>query len=206
VMRMRGGRRLPHLSPVLSEALRALARGEGATLFMAVLAAVAALLHRLSGQEKLILGANNANRNRPEIEAVLGPFLTQVPFPIDLTGDPTFRELLARVRRSALGAYAHQDLPFGKLVEAIQPERDASRPPLVQALVLIFVAAPALIRWIYRLKLPREAASVAGETGEGGVGGVGALEVVHVAAAAGDQPGVFAAMDLGSDHRGDGHG
>ncbi|HEY0553540.1 MAG TPA: amino acid adenylation domain-containing protein, partial [Thermoanaerobaculia bacterium] len=137
VMRMRGGRCLPHLSPGLSEALRALARGEGATLFMAVLAAVAALLHRLSGQEKLILGANNANRNRPEIEAVLGTFLTQVPFPIDLTGDPTFRELLARTRRSALGAYAHQDLPFGKLVEAIQPERDTSRPPLVQALVQV---------------------------------------------------------------------
>ena len=88
---------------------------------MAVLAATAALLHRLSGQERLILGANNANRNRPEIEPVLGCFLTQVPFPIDLSGDPTFRELLARVRQSALGAYAHQDLPFGKLVEALQP-------------------------------------------------------------------------------------
>ena len=137
VVRGRGGRRVVHASRELSEAVRSLARREGATLFMAVLAATAALLHRLSGQEKLILGANNANRNRPELEPVLGCFLTQVPFPIDLTGDPTFRELLARVRKSALGALAHQDLPFGKLVEAIQPERDTSRQPLVQALVQV---------------------------------------------------------------------
>ena len=137
VARGRGGRRVVHASRELSEAVRSLARREGATLFMTVLAATAALLHRLSGQEKLILGANNANRNRPELEPVLGCFLTQVPFPIDLTGDPTFRELLARVRKSALGALAHQDLPFGKLVEAIQPERDTSRQPLVQALVQV---------------------------------------------------------------------
>ena len=87
-MRMRGGPAGVRVSRELAEALRALARGEGATLFMAVLAAAAALLHRDSGQERLILGANNANRNRPEIEPVLGCFLTQVPFPIDLTGDP----------------------------------------------------------------------------------------------------------------------
>jgi amino acid adenylation domain-containing protein len=140
VMRMRGGRRQLSLSPALTEALRTLARSEGATPFMAVLAAVAVLLHRDSGQEKLILGANNANRNRPEVEPILGTLLTQVPFAIDLTGDPRFRELLARVRRSALGAYAHQDLPFGKLVEAIQPERDTSRPPVVQALVQVLDA------------------------------------------------------------------
>ncbi|MFL6199848.1 MAG: amino acid adenylation domain-containing protein, partial [Thermoanaerobaculia bacterium] len=137
VVRGKGGRRVVHASRKLSEAVRSLARSEGATLFMTVLAATAALLHRLSGQEKLILGANNANRNRPELEPVLGCFLTQVPFPIDLTGDPSFRELLARVRKSALGALAHQDLPFGKLVEAIQPERDTSRQPLVQALVQV---------------------------------------------------------------------
>ena len=137
VARMRGGQLPASLPSGLSERLRARARGEGATLFMTVLAAVAALLHRHSGQEKLILGANNANRNRPEIEPVLGCFLTQAPFPIDLAGDPTFRELLARVRQSALGVYAHQDLPFGKLVEAVQPERDTSRQPIVQALVQV---------------------------------------------------------------------
>jgi amino acid adenylation domain-containing protein len=141
--RMRGGRRAAVLPRGLSDALRDLARREGATPFMAVLAATAALLGRDSGQEKLILGANNANRNRPEIEAVLGCFLTQVPFPLDLTGDPTFRELLARTRQSALGAYAHQDLPFGKLVEAVHPERDTSRQPLVQALVQVLDGTPS---------------------------------------------------------------
>ena len=143
VMRMRGGRRLVQASRGLGESLRALARQEGATLFMAVLAATAALLHRDSGQDRLILGANNANRNRPEIEPVLGTFLTQVPFPLDLAGDPTFRELLARVRQSALGAYAHQDLPFGKLVEAVRPERDTSRPPIIQTLVQVLDGQPA---------------------------------------------------------------
>jgi len=137
VARMRGEQRRVGVPREPSEGLRALAREEGATLFMTVLAATAALLCRDSGQERMILGANNANRNRPEIAAALGCFLTQVPFPIDLTGDPSFRELLARVRQSALGAYAHQDLPFGKLVEAVQPERDTSRQPLVQALVQV---------------------------------------------------------------------
>ena len=136
-LRMRGGRLPFAFAGELPEALRGLARQEGVTLFMLVLAATAGLLCRDSGQERLILGANNANRNRPEIEPVLGCFLTQVPFPIDLGGDPTFRELLARVRRSALGSYAHQDLPFGQLVQAIGLERDPSRQPLIQALVQV---------------------------------------------------------------------
>ena len=142
VMRMRGGRRLLNVSRELSEALRTLARQEGATLFMTVLATLAALLHRDSGQERLILGANNANRNRPEIQPVVGTFLTQVPFPLDLAGDPTCRELLARVRQSALGTYAHQDLSFGKLVEAIQPQRDTSRQPIIQTLVQVLDGQP----------------------------------------------------------------
>ena len=137
VARMRGGRRSVRASRELSEAMRGLGRGEGATLFMTVLALTAALFHRLSGQERLILGANNANRNRPELEPVLGCFLTQVPFPIDLGGDPTVRELLARVRQSALGSLAHQDLPFGRLVEALAPERDPSRQPVIQSLVQV---------------------------------------------------------------------
>ncbi|MFL6233221.1 MAG: amino acid adenylation domain-containing protein, partial [Thermoanaerobaculia bacterium] len=136
-LRMHGGRLPFTFAGELPEALRGLARQEGVTLFMMVLAATAALLCRDSSQERLILGANNANRNRPEIEPVLGCFLTQVPFPIDLGGDPTFRELLARVRRSALGSYAHQDLPFGQLVQAIGLERDPSRQPLIQALVQV---------------------------------------------------------------------
>jgi amino acid adenylation domain-containing protein len=137
VGRMRGARRTFVLPDELSAALRAGAREHGVTLFMAMLAVTAALLHRDSGQERLILGANNANRNRPEIEAVLGCFLTQVPFAIDLRGDPAWSELLGRVRQSALGAFAHQDLPFGKLVEALQLRRDLSRQPVVQVLVQV---------------------------------------------------------------------
>ncbi len=134
-LRMRGGRLGFTTTAELADGLRSLARQEGATLFMVVLTLTAALLYRDSGQERLILGANNANRNRPEIEPVLGCFLTQVPFPIDLAGDPDFRELLARVRQSALGAYAHQDLPFGQLIQAIGLARDPSRQPLIQTLV-----------------------------------------------------------------------
>jgi len=142
VARMRGGRRTIAAPRALSNGLRDLARREGVTLFMTVLAASAALLHRSGAPEKLILGANNANRNRPEIEPVLGCFLTQVPFAIDLTGDPTFRELLARVWQSALGSFAHQDLPFGQLVEALQPQRDTSRQPVIQTLVQVLDASP----------------------------------------------------------------
>ena len=147
VMRMRGGRRLLRADIALAAALRALSRREGTTLFMTVLALLAALLHRMSGQERLILGANNANRNRPEIAPVLGTFLTQQPFPIDLAGAATCRELLARVRQTALGVYAHQELPFGKLVEALQPARDTSRPPLIQTLVQVLDGAPAAVEF-----------------------------------------------------------
>ncbi|PYQ64060.1 MAG: non-ribosomal peptide synthetase, partial [Acidobacteria bacterium] len=142
-LRMRGGR-LPFTIPSeLAGGLRGLARQEGATLFMLVLALTATVLQRDSGQERLILGANNANRNRPEIEPVIGCFLTQVPFPLDLGGDPTFRELLARVRQSALGSYAHQDLPFGQLIQAIDLPRDPSRQALIQALVQVLDAQHA---------------------------------------------------------------
>jgi amino acid adenylation domain-containing protein len=131
----RGGRRRVHLTPEGAEGLRALARREGVTRFMAVTALSAALFHRLSGQDRLIAGTLNANRARPEVESLIGFFLTQLPLPIDLEGDPPFRELLARVRAVAVAAFAHQHLPFGKLVEALHPERDTSRMPVVQALV-----------------------------------------------------------------------
>jgi amino acid adenylation domain-containing protein len=123
--------------PHRAEALRALSRREGATPFMGVLAAFSALLHRYGGQEKILVGSPNANRNRVEIEGLLGFFLTQLVFATDLAGDPGFRELLHRERATALAAYAHQDLPFGKLVEALRPERDASRAPLVQVNLLL---------------------------------------------------------------------
>ncbi len=136
----RGGRQPVFLDAALTEALRTLARREGVTRFMAVLALSAALFHRLSGQERLIVGTINANRSRPEVAPLLGFFVTQLPLAVDLAGDPTFRELLGRARAAALGAFAHQHLPFGKLVEALQPERDASRMPVVQTVVQLLEA------------------------------------------------------------------
>jgi hypothetical protein len=117
--------------------LRALARREGVTVFMALLAAVDALLFRITGREKLVVGSNSANRPRPELDAVVGFFLTQVPFAVDLSGDPTFREVLARVKKATLAAYTHQNMPFDKLAEALAPEPDPSRNPVVQVLLLV---------------------------------------------------------------------
>jgi len=131
----RGGRHMARLDRALTGSVRDLARREGATRFMVLAAVCAALFHRLSGQEKIIAGTLNANRARPEVQPLFGFFLTQLPLALDLTGDPTFQELLARVRKAALGAFSHQELPFGKLVEALQPERETSRMPLVQTLV-----------------------------------------------------------------------
>ena len=120
-----------------TERLRALARREGATMFMAVLAVLYAVLWRFTGQEKIVVGSNGANRVRPELQPVAGFFLNQIPFAADLSGDPTFRELLGRARRTALSAYAHQSLPFSKLIEALRPEPDASRHPVIQAVLLL---------------------------------------------------------------------
>ncbi len=136
----RGAEQPVEIAGRLADGLKALARAAGATPFMAVLAAFKALLFRLTGQEKVLIGSPNANRNKKELEPLLGFFLTQLVFATDGAGDPSFRELLRRVRRSALGAYAHQDLPFGKLLEALKPERDNSRPPLIQANFLLLDA------------------------------------------------------------------
>ncbi|HKV09856.1 MAG TPA: amino acid adenylation domain-containing protein, partial [Thermoanaerobaculia bacterium] len=135
-----GDRWMIHTGRDRAERLHAFARSQGATLFIAVLALFDALFQKISGQDRLILGTNTANRARPELETVFGYFLTQLPFPADLSGDPTFREVISRVRKSALESYAHQELPFGKLVEVINPARDTSVMPLVQAIVLVLDA------------------------------------------------------------------
>jgi hypothetical protein len=137
VQSQRGGLFRVNAGAQRSDRLRTLARREGATMFMGVLAVLNALLHRFSGQEKLVVGSNSANRARPELESVFGLFLTQIPFATDLTGDPTFRELLGRVRRSALSAYAHQSFPFSKLLEALRPAPDPSRSPVMQVVLLV---------------------------------------------------------------------
>ncbi len=133
----RGGMIPFSTGPEPAHRLRALARSEGVTPFMALLALVDALLFRLTGRERLVVGSNSANRPRPELEAVTGLFLTQVPFPVDLAGDPTFRELLARVKKASLLAYGHQNMPFDKLVTALEIAPDPSRFPVVQVLLLV---------------------------------------------------------------------
>lgn len=137
VQSQRGGLFRVRAGAERSDRLRALARKEGATMFMAVLAVLNALLARVTGREKIVIGSNSANRPRPELEAVAGLFLTQVPFATDVSGDPSFRELLARTKRTALSAYAHQNLPFSKLIEALGVEDTPERNPVVQVLLLI---------------------------------------------------------------------
>jgi amino acid adenylation domain-containing protein/FkbM family methyltransferase len=122
------------LSRELSESLAALARREGATLYMTLLAAFELFLSRYSGQTDFLVGGDIAGRTRVETEGLIGFFVNMLVLRADLSGDPTFRELLARVRAAALGAYAHQDLPFEKLVEELQAPRELSRNPLFQVL------------------------------------------------------------------------
>jgi amino acid adenylation domain-containing protein len=112
--------------------LKALSHEEGASLFMTLLAAFQTLLGRYSGQEDIVVGSPIAGRNRPEVEGLIGFFVNMLVLRGDLSGNPTFRELLRRVREVALGAYAHQDLPFERLVEELQPERNLSYNPLFQ--------------------------------------------------------------------------
>jgi non-ribosomal peptide synthetase component F len=127
----------------LTAALRALSRTEGTTLFMTLLAAFQSLLARYSGQDDIVVGTPIAGRNRAELEPLIGFFVNSLVLRSDLSGNPSFRELLARVREVALAAYAHQDLPFEMLVEDLQPERDASRNPLFQVMFQLFSAVGA---------------------------------------------------------------
>ena len=118
------------LSPRLTAALKTLSQQEGVTLFMSLLAAFKALLYRYSGQADIIVGSPIANRTQSETEALIGFFVNTLVLRTDLSGNPTFREVLKRVRQVALGAYAHQDLPFEKLVAELQPERHLGHTPL----------------------------------------------------------------------------
>jgi amino acid adenylation domain-containing protein len=126
------GHRLAVVLPALTGQLRAFSRDRGATLFMTLLAAFQALLHRYSGQDDVAVGSPIANRNRGEVEGLIGFFVNMLVLRTDLSGDPPFGELLDRVRQVALGAYAHQNLPFEKLVEELRPDRDLRRTPLFQ--------------------------------------------------------------------------
>ena len=137
VQRFRGAREPVLLPPELAERLRRLARGEGATLFMTLLAAFQALLSRHAGQTDVVVGTPIAGRTRPETEGLIGLFVNTLALRADLSGTPTFRELLAQVRETTLGAYANQDLPFERLVEELQPERSLGHAPLFQAMLVL---------------------------------------------------------------------
>lgn len=134
VQSYKGGRQLFELPEHLTEAIRQLSRREKTTFFMTLLAAFKTLLYRYTGQEDILVGSPIASRNSSETESLIGFFVNTLVLRTDLNGNPTFRELLSRVREVALGAYAHQDVPFEKLVEELQPNRDLSHSPLFQVM------------------------------------------------------------------------
>jgi amino acid adenylation domain-containing protein len=121
-------------SPELSSALRGFSKREGVTLYMTLLTAFAVLLHRYSGESHIVIGTPIANRNRMEVEGLIGFFVNSLAMHVEIGEDPTFGQLAARVREVVLGAYAHQDVPFERLVEELKPERDLSRSPIFQVM------------------------------------------------------------------------
>ncbi|MBD2520193.1 amino acid adenylation domain-containing protein, partial [Nostoc sp. FACHB-973] len=125
------------LSKELTDKLTQLSQQQGVTLFMTLLAAFDTLLYRYTGTEDILVGSPIANRDRTEIEGLIGFFLNTLVMRTNLAGNPSFSELLGRVREMAMDAYAHQNLPFEMLVEALQPERDLSHTPLFQVMFVL---------------------------------------------------------------------
>lgn len=140
-----GARESVMLPKTISEKLKALNQRQGITLFMILLAAFGTLLFWYTGQEDIVVGTDIANRNQAETKGLIGFFANQLVLRTDLSGNPTFQELLERVREMTLEAYAHQDLPFDKLVDALNPKRELNRSPLFQVkLVLENTQTPSL--------------------------------------------------------------
>ncbi|MEG4394820.1 amino acid adenylation domain-containing protein [Microcoleus sp. BROC3] len=138
----RGARQCLALPLSLTEMLKELGRREGVTLFMTLMAAFQTLLYRYTGHTDIPVGTAANIRNRQELEGLIGYFLNTLVMRTDLSGNPSFKELLVRVREATLGAYAHQELPFQKLVEELQPERNLTHNPLFQ---VAFVLEPPLV-------------------------------------------------------------
>src|SRR5262249_28713315 len=132
VQSFRGAHHALRLEAGLAAGLRQLSQREGVTLFMTLLAAFQTRLHRYTGQDDIVVGSPIAGRNRAELEGLIGFFVNTLVLRTDVSGDPSFVDLLKRVHQVAMDAYAHQDLPFEMLVEELQPERDLSRNPLFQ--------------------------------------------------------------------------
>ncbi|MFY9622653.1 MAG: amino acid adenylation domain-containing protein [Pyrinomonadaceae bacterium] len=128
----RGAQQAVKLSASLSEKLRELSRREGVTLYMTLLAAFDVLLYSYTGQPDVVVGTNVSNRDRRETDQLIGFFVNQVAMRANLSGDPTFGELLRQVREVTINAFAHQDIPFDRLIEALKVERNLSHAPLVQ--------------------------------------------------------------------------
>lgn len=124
-------------SEILTAQLKALSQQEGVTLFMTLLAAFKVLLRHYAGGDDIVVGTDIANRSRTETERLIGFFVNQLVLRTDLSGDPTFRELIGRVRDVTLGAYEHQDLPFNWLVGELQPKRELSRTPLFEVKIVL---------------------------------------------------------------------
>ena len=125
------------LSAEVSRQLKQVSRRQGVTMFMTLLAAFQVVLSKYSGQDDVVVGTDVANRNRLETEHLIGFFINQLVLRTDLSANPTFERLLASVRETTLSAYQHQDVPFEKLVEELQPERDLSRSPLFQVKLVL---------------------------------------------------------------------
>ncbi|HEX9939641.1 MAG TPA: AMP-binding protein, partial [Longimicrobium sp.] len=134
VQTFRGATVPVELSPELLERLQALGRSEGATLYMTVLGAFQVLLGRYAGSDDVVVGSPTAGRTRGEVEGLIGFFVNTLVLRTDLSGDPSFREVLGRVREATLGAYEHQEVPFEKLVAELQPERTLTHSPLFQVM------------------------------------------------------------------------
>src|SRR4030095_3976064 len=134
VQTYRGERLTKVLPEELAKALKDLSRQQGVTLFMTLLASLNILLSRHIGKEDIIVGSTIAGRNRPEGEGLVGFFINAWALRTNLSGNPSFLELLKRVREVCLDAYTHQDLPFERVVEEINPQRDLSRNPLFQVM------------------------------------------------------------------------
>ncbi len=195
----RGARSRVALPAALTAGLRALARQHGATLFMTLLAGLDVLLHRYTEETDLLVGSPVANRNHSQIEGLIGLFVNTLVLRTDLAGDPGFVDLLARVRAGTLGAYAHQDLPFERLVEELQPRRDLARSPFFQVMLGLERVAATAWRVPGLAAVPLEVdlgasrfectfflAETAGRVGEGGgAGDVGGADDVGGAGAAG---------------------
>lgn len=142
----KGARRFFELPAAWAVALRRLSRQQGVSLFMTLLAGFEALLHHYTSQEDIVVGTPVANRPRAEIEGLIGFFLNTLALRVDFSGDPTFRELLMRVRKSALEAYGNYELPFELLLEELKPQRDLGRSPVFQVMFTLQSAPTATIQ------------------------------------------------------------